>query len=138
MGGDAPTSYTISVPAQPQRLEDLHDLIDRARSDWSEVASADFDMVETAVIELAGNAARHGSSSEAAEVTLSLVVDDDAIRATLMDTGAELTVDDTDWTMPDVMDETGRGIAMAHLVVDDLAYEHAAGVNTWRLVRRRR
>ncbi len=137
MDGEAPSRYRVSVPAEPDGLEHLHDLIDRARHDWPDVAPSDFDMLEMAVIELAGNVAAHGRPNGATDVTLTLLIHDDALRATLVDAGRRFAVSlDTD--MPDEMDEAGRGIAMARLAVDTLDYEHDAGINTWRLERHRR
>jgi anti-sigma regulatory factor (Ser/Thr protein kinase) len=135
MGGDA--AYRVSVPAEPAGLDHLHDLIDRARRDWPEVASNDFDLLEMAIIELAGNVARHGRPAGATDVTLTLFVDDDALRATLVDAGRHFAVD-LDAEMPDELDEAGRGIVIARRAVDRLQYEHAGGVNTWRLQRHRR
>jgi len=138
MGGDAPNRYERSVPAEPEQLEHLHDLIDETRRGWPEVASGDFDMVETAVIELAGNVVRHGRTSGVVEITLIVQVDPDAIRATLVDAGEKLEIDLRDGQMPEEMSESGRGIAMARVVVDELKFEHAGGLNTWEMVRFRR
>ena len=70
MPGDAPTTYRVTVPAEPDGLEHLHALIDRARRDWPAVDGNDFDLLETAIIELAGNVARHGRPTGATDVTL--------------------------------------------------------------------
>jgi serine/threonine-protein kinase RsbW len=137
MGGSPPSAYAVTVPAEPDGLEHLHVLIDRARHDWPAVSSDDFDLLETAIIELAGNVARHGRPSGTTEVTLTVSIDADELKAVLVDAGRPLVVD-LDAELPPDMDEAGRGIAMARMAVDDLAYEHDGGINTWRLIRRRR
>ena len=126
------------MPAEPDGLEHLHALIDGARRDWPAVAGNDFDLLETAVIELAGNVARPGRPAGATDVTLIVSVNDSTLEATLVDTGQRFEVDLDEADLPSDMDEAGRGIAMARFAVDELEYHHDDGVNTWRLVRNRR
>jgi serine/threonine-protein kinase RsbW len=128
MPGDPSRTYRVTVPAEPDGLEHLHALIDRARRDWPAVDGNDFDLLETAIIELAGNVAKHGRPAGATDVTLSVSVNDAAVVATLIDAG----------NLPPEMDEAGRGIAMARFAVDQLDYVHDDGVNTWHLLRHRR
>jgi serine/threonine-protein kinase RsbW len=137
MAGDRPTSYQTTVPAEPDGLEHLHHLIDTAREDRPDVAGDDFDMLETAIIELAGNVAKHGRRAGGTDITLSLAIDDDTLHATLRDAGRQLTVD-LHPGMPDEVDEAGRGLAIARSCLDTLTYEHDAGINTWHLERRGR
>jgi serine/threonine-protein kinase RsbW len=138
MGGSAPTSYQVTVQAEPDGLEHLHALIDRARRDWPTVDGNDFDLLETAIIELAGNVARHGRPVGATDVTLSVSVNESVLEATLVDAGKRFEVDLDAVDLPPEMDEAGRGIAMARLAVDELEYDHVDGVNTWHLLRNRR
>ena len=138
MAGDPPAEYSVTVPAEPDGLDHLHDLIDRVRRDWTAVDSNDFDLLETAIIELAGNVALHGRPAGATDVTLSISVRDSALEATLVDAGRAFPVDLDQAELPPEMDEVGRGIAIARLAVDELAYEHDHGQNVWRLSRRRR
>jgi len=136
--GEPPTEYRVTAPAEPDGLVHLHELIDRARRDWPDVSGADFDMLETAVIELCGNVARHGRPAGATDVTLSVSVRDSALEATLIDAGRPLEIDVDSAELPPDMDEVGRGIAMARLAVDELDYEHDNGHNIWHVLRRRR
>ena len=138
MPGDPSRTYRVTVPAEPDGLEHLHALIDRARRDWPAVDSNDFDLLETAIIELAGNVAKHGRPAGATDVTLSVSVSDAALEATLIDAGKPFEVDLDNSDLPPEMDEAGRGIAMARFAVDQLDYVHDDGVNTWHLLRNRR
>lgn len=138
MPGDRPNAYRVTVPAEPDGLEHLHALIDRARRDWPAVDNSDFDLLETAIIELAGNVARHGRPAGATDVTLSVSVNESALEATLIDVGKPFEVDLDDVDLPPEMEEAGRGIAMARFAVDELHYVHDNGVNTWHLLRNRR
>jgi serine/threonine-protein kinase RsbW len=38
--------------------------------------------------------------------------------------------------MPDATSETGRGLAMARSLLDELGYEREGEVNKWRLIKR--
>jgi anti-sigma regulatory factor (Ser/Thr protein kinase) len=38
--------------------------------------------------------------------------------------------------MPDVMDEDGRGLPLATVLLDSLRYQRGDGVNHWTMVRR--
>ena len=136
MPGEVPTTYRVTVPAEPDGLEHLHALIDRARRDWPEIDSNDFDLLETAVIELAGNVARHGRPVGATDVALCVSVGASALEATLVDAGQRFEVDLDTANLPPAMEEAGRGIALARFAVDELDYRHDDGVNTWHLVRR--
>jgi serine/threonine-protein kinase RsbW len=138
MAGNAPATYRVTVPAEPDGLEHLHGLFDRARRDWPAVDGTDFDLLETAIIELAGNVARHGRPTGATDVTLSISVHEPALEATLVDAGARFDVDLDTVDLPPEMEEAGRGIAMARMAVDELGYDHVDGVNTWHLLRKRR
>lgn len=138
MRGDAPTTYRVTVPAEPDGLEHLHALIDRARRDWPAVHGNDFDLLETAIIELAGNVARHGRPTGATDVTLSVSINEFALDATLVDAGTRFEVDLDETDLPPELEEAGRGIAMARIAVDELHYDHVDGVNTWHLLRNRR
>jgi len=138
MAGNAPATYRVTVPAEPDGLDHLHALIASARRDWPAVDGKDFDLLETAIIELAGNVARHGRPTGATDVTLSVSVHESALEATLVDAGARFDVDLDTVDLPPEMEEAGRGIAMARMAVDELGYDHADGVNTWHLLRNRR
>jgi serine/threonine-protein kinase RsbW len=138
VGGDEPTTYHAAVPADPDSLALLHDLIERARRDWPDVAASDFDLLETAVIEIAANVARHGRGSGATDVTLTVSVFEDALEATLVDGGRPLDVDLRAAELPPDLAESGRGIALVRNAVDSVAYEHDERGNVWRLHRRRR
>lgn len=136
MAGEAPTRYSETVPADPRGLDRLHDLLGRARADWPGVAAIDFDMLETAIIELAGNTASHGRAAGATEMTLTVDVADHELVATIVDAGAPLDVD-LGASLPGELDEAGRGIAIACRALDSIAYEHSHGTNRWHLRRTR-
>jgi serine/threonine-protein kinase RsbW len=135
--GDGSPVYSATVPAVPEGLQDIHRLVARAREDCPGVAGDDFDLMETAIIELAGNIVRHEGPMGAGQVTLTLWVHDDALEASLVGAGPVLEIDIESTELPDVMDEAGRGLAMARLALDHLSYRHDHGLNRWHLRRER-
>jgi serine/threonine-protein kinase RsbW len=116
-------------------LSVLHELMARVRGDHPEVAELDLAMLETAVIEIAGNVVEHGTPPGGLRFQLALEVTDDALAATLVDTGDPLPSVSTD--PQDVLAESGRGLQMVHAVLTELRYERRAGTNVWSMARAR-
>jgi serine/threonine-protein kinase RsbW len=137
VAGDPVGHFSVTAPAEPDGLERIHHLIDQVRRQRPELGREDVDMLEMAVVELAGNVARHGRLGGASEMSLVVDVHHDRLEAELRDRGRPLDVDVDDARLPPAMVEAGRGIAMARLGVDELTYEHLDGTNVWRLLRRR-
>ena len=131
------TGYVIEGVAVPHSLELLHDLIDRVGGDHPDVLHEDLFMLETAVIEIAGNLIEHGRPSGAVDYRLRLDVLPDRLEGLLADSGEELP-DLSPAAEPDLLAEDGRGIFLAQAVLDELTYRRTEEANTWRMVRRRR
>jgi serine/threonine-protein kinase RsbW len=125
MGGD----YELEALSVPQSIEELHDLMARVRHDHPEVHSEDLMMLETAVVEIAGNVVEHGRPEGRVPYRLRLEVLDHLLRARLVDAGAGAVP----WPPrePDPMAEGGRGLALAGAVVDRLDYERVGDQNRW-------
>jgi serine/threonine-protein kinase RsbW len=127
--------YELEALSVPESIEDLHDLMDRARRDHPEVQSEDLMMLETAVIEIAGNVVEHGRPEGRVVFRLRLEVLDDLLRVRLVDDGSVAVP----WPPggADPLAESGRGLARADAVVDRLDYERAGAQNQWVLERLR-
>lgn len=126
-------TYTLTGMAVPEGLEDLHDLVERVGRDNVHVSPGDLALLETAVIEIAGNVVEHGRPEGRVRWTFSLSVHADRLEAVLADDG--LAVSALEGAMPDVMAESGRGLALARRALDSLDYDRVDGTNRWRLVR---
>lgn len=136
MAGE-PNGYVVEGVAMPHALDLLHDLISRVGGDHPDVLAEDLCMLETAVIEIAGNLIEHGRPSGAVDYRLRLDVLPDRLEGLLADSGEELP-QLVVTPEPDLLSEDGRGLFLAQAVLDELTYERTEQANTWRMVRRRR
>lgn len=130
-------AYVLDGLAVPAVLEELHVLLERVAHEHPDVLPGDLMLFETAVVEIAGNVVEHGRPPGQVPYTFSLTVLPDRLEGVLHEHGG-VHVPPSDHAMPDAMAEDGRGLALAHLALDTLDYDHAEGVNTWRMTRRRR
>lgn len=120
--------------AVPAGLEALHDLIEQAREAWPAVSAEAFMMLETAVIEIAGNVVEHGRPTGQVQWTFALRRREDGLEGVLSDDGHEYE-GDLSSLMPDPLSESGRGIALAQAALDELAYAREDERNVWTMRR---
>ena len=133
------TSYSVQGQAAPECFEELHELLERVSENHPDVARQDLDMLETAVIEIAGNVVEHGRPPGQVSYSFFLEVTDTALESVLIESGTEVPADlDQPRAAPDEMSETGRGLLLAGAVLDELRYERRDGQNTWTMIRSRR
>lgn len=130
--------YLLEGLAVPESLNLLHDLLERVGDEHPDLSGGDLMLFETAVIEVAGNVVEHGQPQGRVAWTFRLAVRPDRLEATLSDSGEEYPGGTWGTTMPeDLMEENGRGLALATAVLDDLSYQRIEGVNHWTMLRRR-
>jgi serine/threonine-protein kinase RsbW len=132
---DRAAKLTFSGPAEPACLDRIHELLNGLWEEHPDVLELDRMMFTTAVLEVGNNVVRHGGP---AMMSLRLTCSSRRMEAYLCDDGAALGIDPASATMPGDRQESGRGLAMARMALDDFAYEHADGLNRWHLVRLRR
>ncbi len=116
-------------------LQRVHDLVDQLWSRVPDVDPADRCRFETAVIEVAGNIVEHGGPD--VRLRLWLIASGDRVEAQFRDTGSPVDVEVAAAHVPDSMAETGRGLALARAVVDNVAYERTGSTNRWHVVKHR-
>ena len=131
MAGD----YVLEALSVPESIEDLHDLMAQARRDHPEVGQEDLMMLETAVVEIAGNVVQHGRPEGRVAYRLRLEVLDDRLRVHLDDSGSSAVPWPPGGTDP--LAEGGRGLALAGAAVDRIDYERVGDQNRWVLERLR-
>jgi serine/threonine-protein kinase RsbW len=130
--------YVLDGLAVPESLNLLHDLLERVGSDHPDLSAGDLMLFETAVIEVAGNVVEHGRPPGVVSWSFRLSVLPDRLEGQLSDSGEEYPGGTWGTTMPDdLLQEDGRGLALATAVLDTLKYERVAGANQWTMFRRR-
>lgn len=94
-------------------------------------------LFESAVAEIGANVLTHGrrEGPPDAPVEFKLRLEGHMAMATFTDRGPPLHNHLTR-AMPEPSSESGRGLAIARQVLDELGYERDGDINTWRLVKR--
>ncbi|MCW1958425.1 MAG: ATP-binding protein, partial [Mycobacterium sp.] len=89
--------------------------------------------VEIATAEVGANIVEHTGSGHPLRIRMSAAVVDDQVRIVFTDNGPPADVDLAKVTLPDDMAERGRGLAMAQVLLDQLAYRCDETGNHWTL-----
>lgn len=134
MGGEH-SEYTLEGFAVPGELDRVHALLERVGSEHPDLDHTDLMLFETAIIEIATNVVEHGQPQGAVQWRFVLRVRPDDVEAELHDSAQEFQVD-LDARMPDVDAESGRGLPLAHALLDEIELDRADDANHWRMVRR--
>ena len=93
-------------------------------------------LFETALGEIGGNVLTHGRPSGTVRpVEYALRFEGGVVEASLTDSGAAVH-EHLGRDMPAAENESGRGLAIARSLLDELGYERDGEVNRWRLVKR--
>jgi len=130
--------YLLEGLAVPESLNVLHELLERVGHDHPELDAGDLMMFETAVIEVAGNVVEHGRPRGRVTWAFRLSVLPDRMEAQLSDSGEEYPGGTWGTSMPDdLLQEDGRGLALATAVLHSLDYQRSSAANHWTMLRRR-
>lgn len=142
--------YRLDGLAVPDQLDRLHRLLATAAAEHPEVPTADVMALETAVLEVANNVVEHARPPGQVRWSLEVRVSSTELAAELADSGE---AGPTPWLaahpdggpsgttpveaapMPDLWEETGRGLPLAAALVDELTYRREADRNVWSLRR---
>jgi serine/threonine-protein kinase RsbW len=141
--GDSPVIHgpawerTVLLLVPPSDVYEVHESVDDLWRLNADLGDGERIRFETALVELAGNVIEHAGGGERLICELTLRRRSTALEAVLSDSGAEVQVPFRA-TMPDPeqLAESGRGIAMIELLMDDFSYERDPDGNRWRLVMR--
>jgi serine/threonine-protein kinase RsbW len=132
----SPTELTFTGPARPECLDAIHDLLNRLWYTRTGVGETDRAMFAMAVLEIANNIVRHTNPDSTVLLSVSISADSDALRAEFRDDGSPAAVDTEMATLPDTLAESGRGLALARMALDEFRYERTQAQNRWQLERR--
>lgn len=125
----------LSADSRPELLDRVHALLDEVWEEHHGVGARDRVALTTAVAEVAANVVEHAATDAVVPVRLEVRVDEALLVAVLEDLGSAYPGDSA--SPEDPMAETGRGLAMARALCEELTYERHGALNRWRLVRRR-
>lgn len=130
-------THTLLIDTPPDTLDAIHALLGSIWEQSPDVSMADQMRFETALIELASNIFRHADTGGGISCSLAVHIDSHQIEAHLRDTGQPGDIQLTGVEMPDAYSESGRGIALINVLVDEFTYTREGEQNIWRILRRR-
>lgn len=130
------TEHAMETMTGPETLEKIQHTLDLAWSD-EDVSELTRMYVELAVSEVGANIIEHSGDGDPVRLRMVVTVAPDRVSVDFTDDGNPTPVDPNASTMPDAMSERGRGLAIAHRVLDELSYRRDRRGNHWTLVRRR-
>jgi serine/threonine-protein kinase RsbW len=116
-------------------LDEIGTVLERMWSVHPHVPDSVRTQVTIAVGEIGANIIEHAADGRPVRLRMEVLVLADEVRVAFLDDGPPAEVDVAKAVMPDGMAERGRGLAMAHAVLDRLLY-HRNHFNHWILFRR--
>ena len=117
-------------------LAEIQSTLDEAFAN-EEVADYTKMCVELAVSEIGTNIIQYSGDGQPVRLRMVVEVEPDAIAVTFTDDGHPAPIDLDRVAMPDEAAEGGRGLAIAHRVLDELSYSRDRHGNHWTLKRQR-
>ena len=127
--------YVLEGFALPDQLDALHTLLAQAATEHPGLDPMDVMLFETAIMEIANNVIKHGQPQGEVRWRFTIRVREHDIEAELDDTGQAFTPVQNK-AMPGEDAESGRGLAIAEALLDQIEFERMGDVNHWRMARR--
>lgn len=137
MASEAGRTATLEGAADLKFVEATLDALDRLLAAEPGVGADDRMLFQLAVSEVATNIAEHGQPPGSVRVSVTIDIDPDRLCATFVDSAQPASIVLADAAMPSAEQESGRGVALALMSLDEFTHERAGG-NVWRLRRDRR
>lgn len=132
----SPNSHRAAIHTPPQTVDDAHDFLQAVWTQHPEVSSSDRMALETIMSELITNVIQHNPDRVVlCEVELSVFPDRLVLQT--WDTGNPLPEPPHRHSMPGEAAESGRGLALIHLLAPEVDYATEDGRNTWHIARPR-
>jgi serine/threonine-protein kinase RsbW len=128
--------YATDAVTGPDTLEEIQRTLDLA---WAAEDVSEYTRmcIELAVSEIGTNIIAYSGDGQPVRLRMVVDVQADRIAVTFTDDGHPARVDLAQISMPDESSERGRGLALAHRVLDELSYFRDSEGNHWTLMRRR-
>lgn len=130
------SEHTFEAETGPETLAEIQRTLDEA---WSagDVPDDTRMCIELAVSEIGTNIIEYSGDGKPVRMRMVVDVRPDSVSVTFTDDGHPAPVDLARVTMPGEAAESGRGLALAHRVLDELSYSRDKEGNHWTLIRRR-
>ncbi len=138
MTAAATGGHRLDLACPPDDVTAVHEFLAEVWVAEPSISAEDRMALELALVELTSNVIEHGADGRGVTCSLRLDVETDAVLADLIDDGIPVQVDLAVASLPDALAESGRGLALVQMVVDDLRYERVADRNRWSVRRGRR
>jgi len=126
MGG-----HVLDLACPPDDVTAVHTFLESVWDREPDVSVEDRMALELALVELASNVIEHGAGGRPVSCSLRLDVGPEDVRVLLTDDGVPVPVDPAKAHLPEGLAESGRGLALVQMVVEDLRYERVADGNRW-------
>ncbi|WP_254782925.1 MULTISPECIES: ATP-binding protein [unclassified Curtobacterium] len=130
--------HLLELACPPDDVSAVHTFLSGVWDREPTVSAEDRMALELALVELTSNVIEHGAHEHGVSCQLRLAIGDDRVDALLSDDGSPATVDPDAARLPEDLAESGRGLALVRMVVDDLRYERVDDRNRWTVARARR
>jgi serine/threonine-protein kinase RsbW len=114
-------------------LDQIGTMLEDMWSVHDHVPSSVRTQVSIAVGEIGANIIEHAAQHRPVRLRMEVLVSPEEVRVAFLDDGPPAQVNLASATMPDPMAECGRGLPLAHAVLDRLIY-HRNKFNHWILV----
>lgn len=123
----------LDTVTSPATLDEIGMMLDRTWSAHSHVPEDVRTQVAIAVSEIGANIVEHAARGRPVRLRMEVLVSPQVVRVAFLDDGPPAELDLVAPVMPHHTAERGRGLAMAHAVLDRLLYYRNA-FNHWILV----
>jgi len=130
------SEHVLEVQTGPDTLAEIQRTLELA---WAEDDVPEYTKMcmELAVSEIATNIIAYSADGKPVRLRMAVDVRRDSVGVTFTDDGHPKPIDLGQLSMPDEIAESGRGLALAHRVLDELSYWRDPQGNHWTLHRRR-
>ena len=130
-------AHRVELDCPPDDVTAVHEFLARVWQAEPSVSAEDRMALELALVELASNVIEHAGRGRQLACRVDLSCSSDGYAAVVSDDGAPAGVDPAAAELPDDLAESGRGLALVKMVVDDLRYDRVGERNRWTLQRAR-
>ncbi|MGJ9371796.1 ATP-binding protein [Nesterenkonia sp. CF4.4] len=139
MTADGGSRVTLTGAAELDFVDRVLTALEELFQGAGDLTDEDRTFFSLAVSEIITNIVMHSNCQGDAGVTVTadLTVDAAALSARFQDDAAPVTIALHEAELPEELAESGRGLAIAKMALDQLSHEVNNG-HTWTLVRRRR